>query len=43
MDVACARILGGTASPEITTALTEDFDIEEHLEERQFPFFTKLF
>lgn len=37
MDVASGRILGGTASPEITTALTEDFDIEEHLEERQLP------
>ncbi|KAF6226103.1 hypothetical protein HO133_008968 [Letharia lupina] len=42
MDVACGRILGGTASPEITTALTEDFDIEEHLEERQLPVLHKI-
>lgn len=37
MDVACGRILGGTASPEIIAALIEDFDIYEHFEERQLP------
>ena len=42
MDVACGRILGGTVSPEITAALSEDFDIKEYLEERQLPLLHKV-
>ena len=42
MDVACGRILGGTVSAEVTAALSEDFDIEEYLEERQMPVLHKI-
>ncbi|KAI4281435.1 MAG: hypothetical protein L6R38_003703 [Xanthoria sp. 2 TBL-2021] len=42
MDVACGRILGGTVSAEVTAALSEDFDIEEYLEQRQMPVLHKI-
>lgn len=42
MDVACGRILGETASPEITAALVEDFDVYEYLEERKLPALHRL-
>ena len=42
MDVASGPILGGTISPEVAAALAEDSDMEEYLEERQFPVIHKV-